>query len=64
MKNFVIYTCLGLIILFGIRIILFDYAFSELSVQRRVAGILSICGFTFTIATWLEYEKRKNEDKK
>jgi len=62
MKNFAIYTCLGLIILFGI--ILFDYAFSELSVQRRVAGILSICGFTFTIATWLEYEKRKNEDKK
>ena len=62
MKNFVIYTCLGLIILFGI--ILFDYAFPELSVQRGAAAILSIYCFTFAIATWLEYEKRKNEDKK
>lgn len=62
MKNFAIYICLGLIILFGI--ILFDYAFSELSVQRGVAAILSIFSFPFAIVTWLEYEKRKNEDKK
>ena len=60
-KN-IIYVFLGFVILLGI--ILFNYAFPELSVQRGVAAILSIYCFTFAIATWLEYEKRKNEDKK
>ena len=58
----IIYIFLGFVILLGI--ILFNYAFPELSVQRGVAAILSIFSFPFAISTWLEYEKRKNEDKK
>lgn len=61
MKNIGIYICLVLIILFGI--ILFDYAFPELSIQRGCAAILSIYCFSFAISTWLEYEKNKNNTK-
>lgn len=60
MKNIGIYICLILIILFGI--ILFDYAFPELSIQRGCAAILSIYCFSFFTGICLKYGLKDNKE--
>jgi len=60
MKNIGIYICFVLIILFGI--ILFDYAFPNLTFQQSIAATLSIYCFSFFTGICLKYGLKDNKE--
>lgn len=64
MKNIVFYFCMLVLIIFGM--ILFDYAFPNLTVQQCVAATLAVYCFSFATAAWFqwEYDKNKESDNK
>jgi len=52
MKNSLFtYIFLGIVLLFGI--ILWDYAFPEMSIQKSIAANLSVYCFSFITSVWV-----------
>lgn len=60
MRNIVFYSCIILMIIFGI--FAFDYAFPDMSIQRSTAAVLSMYCFSFVTVTWFGYEMRKDKE--
>ena len=51
--KFYIYFFLAIVLMLGI--ILFDYAFPDLSVQQSIAATLSIYCFSFATGIWIKF---------
>ena len=60
--KFYIYFFLAIVLMLGI--ILFDYAFPDLSVQQSIAATLSIYCFSFFTTICIKYGFNDNNDKK
>lgn len=67
MKSIVFYFCMLVLIIFGM--ILFDYAFPNLTVHQCIAATLAVYCFSFATAAWFQWETNNskepdNKDKK
>jgi hypothetical protein len=62
MKSIVFYFCLLILLVFGMM--LFDYAFPNLSTQQCIAATLAVYCFSFATTSWIQWEMKNNDENK